>query len=360
MTEQSRHWDGVSLGDATMAPYSASEWADQEKIEHGLGVLYPNYGVIQNTGNGSAYPLAVSAKSPASANIEIAPGAALVRGYLYENSAALTFTVGANASGNPRIDTAILRADLVAQTVRAVIKQGTPAASPVRVAMQQDTSIWEIPLADIAVANGFSTLPQATISQRQRFIIVQSWGWADRAYPVDYCSGLTIDRTVTLIANGGIYVIEINVPANMLLEKVSFLVDLGGGTAYAFGWGLYREEINDSVVADAVLRRVANSDGTFSGTAASATVLTGQCESRPVPLTPGVYWLALQNRHASNTLAVRGGTGNIFDNSLHPHRQGFQAIPLPASIDGSGASLAVVIGTAPAVALFGRVFGELS
>src|ERR1044071_3881223 len=136
MTESSHVWDGVLTGDATTAPYSAAEWAHREALLHGAGTVFPNYGVINETGDGTYSPLAVRAKSPASSNIEVEIGSALVNGRLYENTAALTFTIGANASGNPRIDTVVLRADFVAQTVRAAIKQGTPAGSPSRPTLQ--------------------------------------------------------------------------------------------------------------------------------------------------------------------------------------------------------------------------------
>lgn len=357
MTEQSRHWDGVALGDATLAPYSASEWADQEKLEHGLGVLYPNYGVIQGTSDGTYYPLAVLAKSPASSNIELEIGAALVRGYLYENTAALTLAVGANASGNARIDTLILRADLIAQTVRAVVKQGTPAASPARVAMQQDTAIWEIPLADIAVANGFSTLAQSAISPRQRFIIDQSRGWQPVALPLGYAAGSTIGSSTVLAANGGTVLICIPVHANMAVGRIRFVTVSNTGQAYQIGWDLYREEINDAVPADAILRRVSKSvadlTGTFSVGTDSLNILA---EGPPVPITPGVYWLAFQNRHATNTFQLGVVAPNQLDNALVIHRSGTKVVPLTATLDGS--LFVAAISGAPTVALLGRIFGE--
>ena len=130
MTERSEVWDGIILGDSTDAPYSSLEWAHRTALLKGIGSVFPNYGIISGSGAGTYPPLEVRAKSPASTNIEIEIGAALVNGRLYETTAAITLTVGANASGNPRIDTALLRVDYVAQTVRAILKQGTPAGSP--------------------------------------------------------------------------------------------------------------------------------------------------------------------------------------------------------------------------------------
>lgn len=72
-------------------------------------------------------------------------------------------SVAANASGSPRIDSVILRKDTAAQTVRALVKQGTPAGSPVAPSLTQSAATWEIGVADIAVANGFVSLAQDTI-----------------------------------------------------------------------------------------------------------------------------------------------------------------------------------------------------
>lgn len=187
MSEISTVWDGVLLGDAaTVAPYSASEWAARQKLLQGQGTIFPNYGVLTGTGDGTYPALSIQAKSPASTQIEVEIGAALVAGYLYQNTAAVSFTIGANASGNPRVDTVILRVDFVGQTVRSAVKQGTPAGSPVAPTMQQDATYWEIPLADIAVANGFATLAQSTITQRQRHVRSNAAGWQSVAYPVNY------------------------------------------------------------------------------------------------------------------------------------------------------------------------------
>src|SRR5690606_17627691 len=104
--------------------------------------------------------------------IELNVGAGVVRGTLYINDTLLPLTVQPNASGNPRIDTLVLRKDYTAQTVRAAIKQGTPAGSPAPPALQQDTSIWEIPVVNIAVANGFSVINQPDITTRHAFVNV--------------------------------------------------------------------------------------------------------------------------------------------------------------------------------------------
>lgn len=97
-------------------------------------------------------------------------GSALVDGTEYQNSAALTLSITANASGNPRIDTIVLRKVFATQTIRAFVLAGTPAASPVPPSLTQSTGVtWEIPIADIAVANGAVSITNANITPRALF-----------------------------------------------------------------------------------------------------------------------------------------------------------------------------------------------
>src|SRR5690349_840753 len=137
MTEYGLPFDGVLTGDATKAPYSAAEWARQYKLRHGVGASFPNYGIVAGSGDGTYIPLQVNETNPVSSNVQVQIGAALVDGRFYESTAVVTLTINANASGNARIDTVVLRLDYTLQTIRLAVKQGTPAASPARPTLQQ-------------------------------------------------------------------------------------------------------------------------------------------------------------------------------------------------------------------------------
>lgn len=168
MTQLSLPFDGVSPGDS--GPYSASEWAQGWRNLIGLAAHRANVGAMLGSGDSGVEGLHVQPTTGPSANIEVTAGGALVNGRLYISDATETLAVTANGSGNPRIDTVILRADMTAQTVRLVLKVGTPAASPTPPTMTQTPNVlWEIPLADIAVANGFVTITAADISPRAEY-----------------------------------------------------------------------------------------------------------------------------------------------------------------------------------------------
>lgn len=166
MTEISRPWDGVSLGDA--GPYSSQQWADY--LKNHAQANQANQGPLMQSGTPPTPGLDVQLTSPASAGILLKPGAAIVDGALYLNDDDLTLAIAANGSGNDRIDVLVLRKDFATQAVRAAIVQGTPAASPSPPGLTQTIGVmWEIPLADIYAANGFVSINQDNITPRHEW-----------------------------------------------------------------------------------------------------------------------------------------------------------------------------------------------
>lgn len=328
MSETSQVWDGISVGDAAaVAPYSASEWAARQKLLQGQGTVFPNYGVLHGTGDGTYSPLQVQAKSPASTQIEVEAGSALVNGYLYQNTAALSFTIGANASGNPRVDTVILRVDFVGQTVRLVVKQGTPAGSPVAPTMQQDATYWEIPLADIAVANGFATLPQSTITNRQRGVKSIGAGWQPYAYPLNYViNGAYNARSYTLAAGtSSALAVPVFINANFLLQDIVFYNGSGASGITAINWGFYIEDVNDGNTAENTLRLVASGSATINQVSGGNVTITAS--PAPQILTPGLYWFVLQNA-STNPILVGSLAASTLDTTPFIFRNtGLSSIP---------------------------------
>ncbi|MDX2138341.1 MAG: hypothetical protein SF123_09630 [Chloroflexota bacterium] len=160
MAERSIFWNGVGLGDS--GNYGQDEvwrWLRSDT----LGALRPNAGVVVQSSL-TNFPLWVSQQSPATSTVEVQPGAAIVDGTPYYSDTLVTFLIAANTSGNPRRDLIVLRKDVTAQTVRLALKQGTPAVSPADPGLVQNSLIWEIPIARIAVANNFSTIVQGNIT----------------------------------------------------------------------------------------------------------------------------------------------------------------------------------------------------
>lgn len=314
MTQASHPWDGQTVGDATIAPYDAGEWANLWRTLLGAGSVFAQYGVIPGTGAGTTSELFVRATSPASANVEVAPGAALVNNRLYSSSVVETLAVSANASGNPRIDTMVLRIDYVLQTVRLAIKVGTPAPSPVAPTLQQDTSIWEMALADIAVANGFSTITNSNITQRKRFIQSTAAGWAPYALPIGTPADVNPSSNIGVTGSSAIAV-PFQVAGNMHIARVRY--ELFGTVTAGVEWGIYIQDVNFKNAGESVLRRVAQSDGVTSLVSATGTAAANA--KAGAILTPGVYWLVTQA--ASGTFQFKAYT--LLHNSSNYARQVF-------------------------------------
>lgn len=169
MAETSRPWQGrVSQGALGQAgPYSSTQW--QQVWKTWFGQNNANRGVLRSVDG----ELAVSASSPADTNVNVASGAGMVQGIWFYNSASLAVPISANASGSTRIDVIVLRADYTAQTVRIAVVQGTPAAG-IPALTQSAGSIWEIPLAYVTLASGFTTIAASVITDLRHYANIPS------------------------------------------------------------------------------------------------------------------------------------------------------------------------------------------
>jgi hypothetical protein len=162
MTEISYVWP-PGVGDASAEPYDVDEFREYINMMFGLsanGFVVPGYG----------NELAITASSPASAVVHVGTGALMLKGARYVNDADIAFTIAANASGNPRIDTIVARIDWSAQTVRMAVVAGTPAAVPSPTAPVTNFGVtWEYVLGHVWVANGFASIADAEIHDLRLF-----------------------------------------------------------------------------------------------------------------------------------------------------------------------------------------------
>lgn len=168
MTQRSIPWNGTTVGDS--GPYADSDWQLLWQNIIGWGGQRANVGPLLGSGTQPNDGLKVQAQSPLAAAVDVLAGAAMAHGIFYLSDATEALTVGANSSGNPRIDTVILRVDYTAQEVRLALLAGTAAATPAPPTLTQSSVLWEIPLADIAVANGFTTIANSVITPRHEWV----------------------------------------------------------------------------------------------------------------------------------------------------------------------------------------------
>ena len=131
--------------------------------------LYRSAGVVRNAA-------VVSQNSPVAANVLVQPGFIVVGAksaangkYLTEITATEVVTITANASGNPRIDNIVMEVldttfSDASDIAHVIAVPGTPAGSPVAPTVLANQTL----LAQVAVANGFSTIVSGNITDKRQ------------------------------------------------------------------------------------------------------------------------------------------------------------------------------------------------
>jgi hypothetical protein len=139
----------------------------------------------------------------------------------------------------------------------------------------------------------------------------------------------------------------------MLLQDASARnTDTSG--ARTWGWDLYVQRLNDGNSGENTLDRVAASSADESYTASAASNRIIAAASAPVYLAPGLYWLVIQNRHATQTWGIATTAAGGF---------GLTISQTKTTTNPNGATLDFVAATWTknttlyAVVLRGRVFG---
>jgi hypothetical protein len=108
----------------------------------------------------------VSAGTGMSVNIDI--GKAWIRGHMFEHTGSATsLAIASNSSGSTRTDLVVLRNDFVGNTIQYLVLQGT--TTPV-----QSSTVWDLPLATVAVPNAAASSASFTITDKRVFATPKS------------------------------------------------------------------------------------------------------------------------------------------------------------------------------------------
>ena len=104
--------------------------------------------------------------------VKVGTGAAFVQGRMLEvYDQAETLPIATADATNPRMDRVVVRVDLSTAQRRAylAVKTGTPAATPVAPLLQQDSTIWEMSLAQVRVPAGATGVVAGNITDEREF-----------------------------------------------------------------------------------------------------------------------------------------------------------------------------------------------
>lgn len=181
-------------------------------------------------------------------------------------------------------------------------------------------------------------------------------GWETYVFPYGWSLSAAAAGSSVITNSGGSIATPFVLTAPFLLQSVS-VWNLNTTLARTWMWDLYIQYTNTGSSSENTLTRVATGTGAETFTASAPSDRTITASSAPVYLSPGIYWLVLQNQHASNgfTLPTTTYTGNMTDISLSQTK---------TTSNPNGSTLDFVAATwtknrfIPEIAMKGRVFGQ--
>jgi hypothetical protein len=120
-------------------------------------------GVIGDIGN----ELKVNPQSTPNKTIYVDTGAVFISGAMRVMADVTNLTVADNTSGQPRIDRVVAKFNLTNRKIEFAVRQGSSSDSPSPPDLIQNSSTWELSLAQIYLANGFSTITTGVITDER-------------------------------------------------------------------------------------------------------------------------------------------------------------------------------------------------
>lgn len=144
------------LGPQDSASFSQAQWQQM------FGALLFN-GTVQ--GQLNSYVVTTTS----GLGISVASGVAMIQGFMARSDAAVALTCATADPTNPRIDRAVLHADLSAHTLTVQLLTGTPAPSPSPPALTQTATVWEISVCQVRVNATQTTLTAGSLTDERSF-----------------------------------------------------------------------------------------------------------------------------------------------------------------------------------------------
>lgn len=102
--------------------------------------------------------------------VHVKAGAAWIKGHYFESNAQEVLPISSSHPTNPRIDRIVVRLDWIENTIALAVLQGTPAVNPIAPALTQNTSRWEISLAQVIIHQGDTTIFANDVTDERVFV----------------------------------------------------------------------------------------------------------------------------------------------------------------------------------------------
>jgi len=130
--------------------YNAADFAAYFSRLISNGIFYDTVSNLQVTASGMG--------------VTVQPGAAWINGYTYENTSPLFLGITTADGVHPRIDRVVVRWSAVERTIKLAVLTGVASASPAAPALTRNNDVWELGIADIAVARGAVSITSGNIT----------------------------------------------------------------------------------------------------------------------------------------------------------------------------------------------------
>lgn len=123
--------------------------------------------IAQGVVPGIGSDMGVTENTPNAMSVLVGIGKAFINGKMLENTTSLALTITAANATNPRIDRVVARINYTTRVGEIVVKAGTAAASPSAPALQRDSSIYELSLAQVRVNANVTSITAANVTDER-------------------------------------------------------------------------------------------------------------------------------------------------------------------------------------------------
>jgi len=149
--ERSSFFDATLVGETYDRVYLAEDFARYFSSFIGNGVFptpSSNLQVVQDV----------------NMQVKVKAGKGWINGYFYDLTEDLVINVDIADGVLKRIDRVVVRLDFINREIKAYLKKGTFASSPIAPALTRTADIYELGIADILINNGVTSIVQANIT----------------------------------------------------------------------------------------------------------------------------------------------------------------------------------------------------
>ncbi len=150
-------------------PFTTSPVETEDQWEEVMGGFGLQDGIVR----GKYSECAVSPSTSGGLAVDVAPGVAVVGKFYYREDGVTTLNID-QAVTNDRIDLIVLRRVKSADDIYPYVLKGSESTTPVAPTPVDDGDIYDLPLAEVYVVAGATTIGTSDITDRRSFVVTSA------------------------------------------------------------------------------------------------------------------------------------------------------------------------------------------